>query len=105
MTTKEAVAYLNEWLDSPISPEIVYKFRTLGLAPTAEKLANGRLVFRRSALDAFLAEFGTDPMKWTAGTSRHEIEKLRAEGHRDPAMESMLRAADPDPDGWHPADA
>lgn len=105
MTTREAVAYLNEWLDSSISPDIIHSLRVLGLAPAAEKLENGRLVFRRPALDAYLAEFGTDPTRWTAGVSRPEIEKTRALDRDDADIEAMFRGIDPEPDGWHPAGA
>lgn len=104
MTTREAVAYLNEWLDYPINAKIMYSLRCDGRAPVAEK-RDGRLVFRRASLDAFLAEYGTDPKLWTAGFSRHAIDDLHARGIYDPQIESFIRAFDADPDGWHPDDA
>lgn len=104
MTTREAVAYLNEWLDFPISTRALYAARSAMGVPEAEK--RGRwLVFRASVLDAFLAEFGTDPMKWYSGFARGQINSLRARGINDPQIEGLIRAIDPDPDGWRPDDA
>lgn len=63
MSTREAVAYMNEWTDFAINTEILYKLRSLQRGPIAEKRGR-RLVYRRTALDAFLTENGTNPDQW-----------------------------------------
>jgi|GEM_PF-6713007 len=103
MTTREAVAYLSERTVHPINAKIIHNLRTLGCAPVAEK-RGGRLFFRRDALDAYLAEFGTDPDVWHAGFSRYRISELHARGVYDSALEAMFRAIDPDADAPLPSD-
>ncbi|MCZ4301555.1 hypothetical protein [Microbacterium oxydans] len=103
MTTREAVAYLSERTVHPINMKIIHNLRTLGCAPVAEK-RGGRLVFRREALDAYLAEFGTNPDVWHAGFARYRISELHARGIYDPALEAMFRAIDPDADAVVPSD-
>jgi hypothetical protein len=60
------------------------------------------LVYRKSALDAFLAEYGTNPYMWTQGCWREVAEQLRRTG--DPGfidLIEMLERRDP-PDEWDP---
>lgn len=104
MSTREAVAYLNEWVTTPISPKVIYGMRSLIGQPAAEKRGR-RLVFTRAQLDVFLAEYGRDPMRWHVGWSRDSIADLRARGIHDPQIEEVIRMLDPSPDDWHPDDA
>lgn len=104
MTTEQAAAYLAEYLPLRVDARMVYLMRGSLGQRVAEKRGR-RLVFTKAGLDAFLAEFGTDPSRWLAGRSQKHIADLRARGINDPAIEALMRSTDPDPDGWNPADA
>lgn len=93
MTTREAVAYLNERLDSPITPKVMHGLKALGRGPVVETRGH-RLAYRREALDAFLTESGTDPRRWNDGFSRNVIESLRERGVHDAQIESLVRGLD-----------
>lgn len=104
MTTAHAVAYLNERLDSPITPDILTAMRRLTGHPIAEKRGR-RLVFTAPKLDVFLAEYDTDPLRWIHGISHRQISDLRARGIHDEQIESLLRGLDPGAHDWNPDDA
>lgn len=103
MTTREAVAYLSEWTDYPVSTKLIYLLRSAGVPLPAEKRGS-RLVFRKSGLDAFLAEYGSNPEMWHSGFARDRIGVLHEQGIYDPAVEAIYRALDPDPDAMRPSD-
>lgn len=104
MTTREAAAYLSERTVFRVNADILYGLRALKTGPLVEKRGR-RLVYTRERLDAFLREFGMDPRLWHTGYSRAQIAELRARGIHEPAVEELIRAMDPDPDGWDPDDA
>ncbi len=101
MTTAHAVAYLNERLDSTIRPDHLTAMRRLTGHPLAEKRGH-RLVFTARKLEVFLAEYGTDPLRWADGISLGQISSLRARGIHDEAVEGILRGLDAGADGWNP---
>lgn len=104
MTTREAVSYLNEWLDFAISEKSLHRTRAVLGVPLAEK-RESRLVFRRKDLDAFLAEFGTDPRQWNRGWSRDAISQLHARGIHEPQIEAIATGLDPGADDPDPSEA
>ncbi|MFB2556775.1 hypothetical protein [Herbiconiux liangxiaofengii] len=104
MNSREAAAYIGRRIGLPVEPRFLHAFRAVGVGPAAEK-RRGRLYYRREAIDAFLAEYGTDPSQWHTGFARHRIESLRALGINDPQIEGIFRALDPDPDAWTADDA
>jgi hypothetical protein len=61
LTTKEAAAYLSGPVGHSLSPKLLYGLRSLDRGPVVEKRGRN-LVYRRSALDAFLRENGTNPL-------------------------------------------
>jgi hypothetical protein len=77
MTTREAAAYLSGPVGYPLSTKLMYGLRSVRRGPVAEKRGS-RLVYRKSSLDAFLRENGTDIMKWTEGMWRDVADQLRA---------------------------
>jgi hypothetical protein len=60
MTTNEATAYLSGPVGFTFTAKLVRGLRYLDKGPVVEKRDN-RLVYRKSAHDAFLAEYGTNP--------------------------------------------
>lgn len=105
MTTAEAAAYLSEHADYPVSTKYIYLLRSAGRGPIVEKRGS-RLVFRREALDAFLAENGTDPERWIGPWAKQVVEQLRSVlGYRDEQLESFVEALDPMKDDLDPDDA
>jgi hypothetical protein len=61
MTTNEAAAYLSGPVGFTLSAKLVRDLRYLDRGPVVEKRGS-RLVYRKSALDAFLTEYGTTPI-------------------------------------------
>ncbi|WP_324644884.1 helix-turn-helix domain-containing protein [Pseudarthrobacter sp. LT1] len=108
MTTKEAAAYLSGPVGSEISVKFLYGLRSLSRGPVVEKRGR-RLIYRKSTLDAFLLENGTDPTAWYAGMWREVAGQLRAivEATGDEGFNpliSTLEKRDPR-DDWDPDDA
>jgi hypothetical protein len=104
MTTNEAAAYLSGPVGFTLSAKLVRDLRYLDRGPVVEKRGS-RLVYRKSALDAFLAEYGTNPNMWTQGSWREVAEQLRKTG--DPGFSDLietLETRDP-PDEWDPDQA
>lgn len=99
LTTKEAAAYISERTTSPINEKVLYSLKALQRGPLEEKRGS-RLVYRRDALDAFLSEFGSDPLRWLEGWSNEVIRQMRSHGHEDAQLESFVRDLDPGNDGW-----
>lgn len=99
MTTNEAAAYLSSPVGSTLSAKLVRGLRYLDRGPVVEKRSS-RLVYRKSALDAFLTEYGTNPNMWTQGSWREVAVQLRRTG--DPGFNDLietLERRDP-PDEW-----
>ena len=86
MTTKEAAAYLSWPVGLPLNTKLLYGLRGVRRGPVAEK-RGARLVYRKSALDAFLRETGTDIMKWTEGMWQDVADQLRAISEQCPDLE------------------
>lgn len=61
MSTAEAAGYLSGLVGYSVSAEVLDSLSALGRGPVAENQGQS-LRYRRSALDAFLRENGTDPM-------------------------------------------
>jgi hypothetical protein len=107
MTTKEAAAYLSGPVGFTMSTKIMYLLRSLRKGPIAEK-RGARLVYRKSALDAFLRENGTDITKWTEGMWRDVADDLRAISSARPDMKfgPLIETLDArDPVDWDPDEA
>ena len=107
MTTKEAVAYLSGPVGLPLSTKFMYCLRGVRRGPVAEKRGS-RLVYRKSALDAFLRENGTDITKWTEGMWRDVADDLRAISAVRPDMNfgPLIETLDErDPVDWDPDEA
>lgn len=106
MTSEEAAAYLSGPIGFPLTTKALRGLRYLRRGPVVEKRGS-RLVYRKSALDAFLRENGTDPMAWMAGTWREVADRLRTldegSGAFDPVIQNLERR-DPPPD-WDPEQA
>lgn len=86
LNTKEAAAYLSGPTGMQISTKFLYALKHAGLGPSVSKPA-GRLVYRRSALDAYLTEYGTNTEDWLAGSLDRIINQIRAvTGQSDPAL-------------------
>lgn len=66
MTTNEAAAYLSGPVGYTVSAKFLRNLRYISRGPVVEKRGS-RLVRRKSTLDAFLLENGTDPVVWYAG--------------------------------------
>lgn len=103
MTTNEAAAYLSGPVGMTLSAKLVRSLRYLDRGPLVEKRGS-RLVYRKSALDAFLAEYGTNPYLWTQGVWREIAEQLRATG--DPGFNGLIETMEErDPVDWDPEQA
>jgi hypothetical protein len=104
MTTNEAAAYLSGPAGYTISTKIMYNLKSLNRGPVVEKRGRA-LVYRRSALDAFLRENGTDPLVWMAGVWRDIADQYVAATDNRPGLRSeqlleTLRSRDED--DWDP---
>ncbi|WP_354214478.1 hypothetical protein [Arthrobacter sp. UYCo732] len=107
MSTKEAAAYLSGPVGFAINQKIMYNLKSLGRGPVVEKRGRS-LVYRRSALDAFIRENGTDPMAWMAGVWRDIADQYAAATADRPDLQSeklleTLRSRDKD--DWDPDEA
>ena len=105
MTSKEAVAYLSGPVGYTLSTKFLRGLTYVDKGPVVEKRGS-RLVYRKSALDAFLSENGTDPGAWMAGMWRDVADQLRgiAATTGDTGFDGMIEALekhDP-PDDWVP---
>lgn len=76
MTSKEAAAYLSGPVGFTLSLMFLRGLRYVDKGPVVEKRGS-RLVYRKSALDAFLSENGTDPEAWMVGMWRDVAGQLR----------------------------
>jgi hypothetical protein len=104
MTTKEAAAYLSGPVGYTINAKIMHGLKSTGRGPIVEK-RGWRLVYRRSALDAFLRENGTDPQVWIEGLFRNVADQLRVitVARPDLQFEALIEAMDQrDKDDWDP---
>lgn len=107
MSTKEAAAYLSGPVGYTLSTKIMYGLKALDRGPIVEKRGR-RLVYRRSALDAFLSENGTDPMVWMQGIFRNVADELRVISAARPDLhfEGLIETMDKrDRDDWDPDQA
>lgn len=106
MTTKEAATYLSGPVGFTISPKFMYGLRSLHRGPVAEKRGRN-LIYRRSALDAFLRENGTDPLVWMAGVWRDVADQYRAEtaGRPELRSEELIETLESQEDDWDPDEA
>lgn len=85
----------------------MYLLRFLRKGPIAEK-RGARLVYRKSALDAFLRENGTDITKWSEGMWRDVADQLRVISEDRPELRfgPLIETLDKsDKDGWDPGQA
>lgn len=104
MTAKEAAAYLSGPVGHPLSTKVMYGLKATGRGPVVEKRGRN-LVYRRSALDAFLQENGTNPLVWIEGLYRDVADQLRSisadrpDLHFDPLIETLESRDKPD---WDP---
>lgn len=93
MTTNEAAAYLSGPVGFELSAKFLRGLRYVSRGPVVEKRGS-RLVYRKSTLDAFLRENGSDPTAWYAGGvargRRPVAGHIRLNGRR------RLQPADPD---------
>ncbi|MDJ0459313.1 hypothetical protein PUN71_019080 [Arthrobacter sp. NQ7] len=105
MTSKEAAAYLSGPVGYTVSAKFLRGLRYASRGPVVEKRGS-RLVYRKSTLDAFLLENGTDPTAWYAGMWREVAGQLRAIAEAtgddgfNPLIETLERR-DP-PEDWDP---
>ena len=107
MTTKEAAAYLSGPVGFSLNTKIMYGLRSVRRGPVAEK-RGARLVYRKSALDGFLRENGTDIVKWTEGMWRDVADEVRAisEDRPDLRFGSLIETLDKrDKRDWDPDQA
>lgn len=107
MTSKEAAAYLSGPVGYTLSTKFVRGLKYVDKGPVVEK-RGARLVYRKSALDAFLSENGTDPEAWMAGMWRDVADQLRsiAAATGDKGFEPLIEVLDKrDPDDWDPGKA
>ncbi|MFD0047002.1 hypothetical protein ACFVGV_17610 [Pseudarthrobacter scleromae] len=108
MNTNEAAAYLSGPVGYTVSAKFLRNLRYVSRGPVVEKRGS-RLVYRKSTLDAFLRENGTDPVVWYAGMWREVAVQLRAVAEAtgddgfNPLIETLERR-DP-PDEWNPDQA
>jgi hypothetical protein len=104
MSTAEAAAYLSGLVDFSVSAEYLDSLRALGRGPVAENQGQS-LSYRRSALDAFLREHGTDPTAWLAGVWRNVADQYEAATAEHPELRSaelIEKWRSRDSDGWDP---
>lgn len=64
MTTREAIAYLGERVPFTINDRIFRSMKSAGSALPEHEKRDGRLVWRRDRIDAFLDRYGTNPTDW-----------------------------------------
>jgi hypothetical protein len=108
MTTNEAAAYLSGPVGYTVSAKSLRDLRYVSRGPVVEK-RGARLVYRKSTLDAFLQENGTNPVTWYAGMWQEVAGRLRAiadargDDGFNPLIET-LEKRDP-PDEWDPDQA
>lgn len=76
MSSKEAAAYLSGPAGYTLNAKFVRGLRYLDIGPVIEKRGS-RLVYRKSALDAFLRENGSDPEVWMQGGWEKIADQLR----------------------------
>src|SRR5687768_14681235 len=76
MASKVAAAYLSGPVGYTVSTKFLRRLRYVDKGPVVDKRGS-RLVYRKSALDAFLNENGTDPQAWMAGMWRDMADQLR----------------------------
>lgn len=103
MSSTEAAAYLSGLVGYGVSAEVLESLNALGRGPVTEEEGQS-LVYRRSALDAFLRENGADPMAWMAGAWRTVADQVEAVTADHPELRSetfleQLRNLESD-DGW-----
>jgi hypothetical protein len=104
MSTAEAAGYLSGLVGYSVSAEVLESLRALGRGPVAEN-QDQSLRYRRSALDAFLRENGTDPMAWMAGVWRNVADQYEAATAEHPELQSaqlIEKWRSRDSDGWDP---
>lgn len=106
MTTKEAAAYLSGPVAFTVSVKLMYGLKSLSRGPVVEKRGRN-LVYRRSALDAFLREYGNDPTIWIQGLYRDVADQLRAVSEARPDLQfgpliETLNRRDEDDADWDP---
>lgn len=107
MTTKEAAAYISGPVGFTISPKVLYGLKSMSRGPIVEKRGR-RLVYRRSALDAFLKENGTNPLVWIEGMYQVVADQLRAISANRPSLQfgPLIETLDKrDKDDWDPEQA
>lgn len=107
MSGTEAAAYLSGLVNYSVKAEVLDSLNALGRGPVSENRGQG-LVYRRSALDAFIRENGTDPMTWIAGAFRNYADQYEAVAayHAELQSKELLEQADRlrsyDKDDWDP---
>ena len=105
MSTREAAAYLTGATDGPrLSIEFMHRLKACSMGPAVEKRGS-RLVYRKSALDAFVRENGRDPDVWIEHVFRDLSDHMRALGDIQPDMDfgDLPDALDPrDSNDWDP---
>jgi hypothetical protein len=104
MSTAEAAGYLSALVDFSVSAEYLESLNALGLGPAAENQGQG-LRYRRSAIDAFLREYGTDPTAWLAGVWRNTADQYEAATAEHPELRSpelIEKWRNRDNDDWDP---
>lgn len=107
MSATEAAAYLDGLVGYSVSAEVLGSLNALGRGPVAENRGQG-LVYRRSALDAFLRENGPDPMAWMAGAFRNFADQFDAvaadhpEWQSEELVERVDKLRSQDRDDWDP---
>lgn len=105
MSSKEAAAYLSGPAGYTLNAKFVRGLRYLEIGPIVEKRGS-RLVYRKSALDAFLSENGTDPEVWIQGGWKKVADQLRgiAEATGDTGFGPLIETLDErgPRDGWDP---
>ena len=104
MSTAEAADYLSGLAGYTVSAEVLDSLRALGRGPVAENQGQS-LGYRRSALDAFLRENGTDPMAWIAGVWRNAADHYEAATVEHPELRSdqlIKEWRNRYSDGWDP---
>ena len=87
MSTSEAAAYLSGLVGYSVSAEVLDSLNALGRGPVAENQGQS-LRYRRSAIDAFLREYGTDPTGWMAGVWRNTADQYEDATPEHPAQRS-----------------
>ncbi|MFE4542297.1 hypothetical protein [Arthrobacter sp. NPDC056727] len=87
MSPTEAAGYLSGLVGYSVSAEVLDSLRALGRGPVAEQQGQ-TLTYRRSALDAFLQENGTDPTAWMAGVWRNVADQYEAATAEHPELRS-----------------